>query len=169
MAQPEDWFQLGASPGSTRRLSTSRSRHGRGRGSARFRLRRPGCVGARSSMRSCPGPRRRRGRRGGRDSRRRLCSRTGTAGQGARARAGAQGNGWVPGRTGAGRRRQEGRGRRSREGPGPAAQRLTPPPARPGSGGSSRRGPRAGRGRGKGRRRRRPPGRRGRRRPSGNP
>lgn len=36
-------------PGSTRRLSTSRSRHGRGRGSATFRLGRPACVEARSS------------------------------------------------------------------------------------------------------------------------
>lgn len=102
---------------------------------------------------------------------RRRCRRAGTEGQGAwaRAAAGARGNGWVPGRTGAGRRRQEGRGRRCREGPRPAARRLTPPPAPPGSGGSSRRAPRAGRGRGRGRRRRRPPGRRGRRRPSGNP
>lgn len=128
-----------------------------------------GVWGPAPRRRPCPGPRNRRGRRGGPDSRRRLCRRTGTAGQGAGARAGAQGNGWVPGRTGAGRRRQEGRGRRSREGPRPAARRLTPPPAPPGSGGSSRRGPRAGRGRGRGLRRRRPPGRRGRRRPSGNP
>lgn len=111
------------------------------------------------------------GRRRGPDSRLLRCRRAGTDGQGAgaRAAAGARGNGWVPRRTGAGRRLQEGWGRRCREGPRPAARRLTPPPAPPGSGGSSRRAPRAGRGRGRGRRRRRPPGRRGRRRASGNP
>lgn len=108
---------LGASPGSARRLSTSCSPPGRGRGTARLRLRaarlrvcvRPlGCSprGPRRP-RSCPGSGPRRCLGGGN------CDR----GSGVREAAGTRGEGRVPGRPRAGRRQLEGRV------PSPAARR----------------------------------------------
>lgn len=159
---------LGASPGSTRRLSTSLRREDKRNREvwppeSQSESARPPLGGSRAWV---PG-----------DSasgaavrtRRWLCSPTGTACLGAwawavrecRAREGA---------------REHSRGAAGKAGaqvsagsPAPRRSGLTPPPARPGSGDSSRRALRAGRGRGRGRRRRRPPGRRGRRRTSGNP
>lgn len=168
---------LGASTGSTRRLSTSRCQRGRGRGTARSGLGRgmgmrvrPAAVALRLSP--CSGPWRLCIPRSGPGSGRWRCRRAGTAclgvwvsGAWARAVAGTQREGGCQGA----QARAAGRAGALVSSGSPArGGRLTPPPARPGSGGSSCRAPTAGRGPGRGPRRRRRPGRRGRRRASGN-
>lgn len=159
---------LGASPGSTRRLSTSLRREDKRNREvwppgSQSESARPPLGGSRAWV---PGDSASGAAVG---TRWWLCSPMGTACRGAwaravwecRAREGAREHSLgTAGRAGA---------QVSAGSPAPRRSGLTPPPARPGSGDSSRRALRAGRGRGRGHRRRRPPGRRGRRRTSGNP
>lgn len=153
---PKPGSNLGASPGSTRRcLSTSRSRQGMEKGTARLRLRRP--------MRVC-------------ESASRVAALVLEAAVQTPSRGGGAAglNVGDPGRGQWKHRQREGgrahgRGAAAGGNPGGPPCRsgppgLTPPPACPGSDGSSHRALRAGRGRGRGRRRRKPSGRRGRRR-----
>lgn len=163
---------LGASTGSTRRLSTSRCQRGRGRGTARSGLGRgmgvrvrPAAVALLRPLETAH-PTQRYGLwavalpSGG------TCV-SGCPGAWARAVAvaGTQREGGCQGA----QARAAGRAGALVSSGSPArGGRLTPPPARPGSGGSSCRAPTAGRGPGRGPHRRRRPGRRGRRRASGN-